>query len=222
MIVKGGNIFYYFIFSVIALVIALLRKDLRKEMLWAGLLSLPVLLIKPLISNDFFNVANQNSGIFWFMLQRAIIGFSFGALASAIYESVFHKRISPQRHPHRPKMIWLALGIVVFFAFYFLIRTSFVESVIAALVYDIVILLIIRKDLVWDLIFSGAMLGTLYLIIFSALFRGIPGDSANFWFSTGSIGLTLFSIPVEELIAVMLFGALWGPLYIAFKDLKEK
>lgn len=205
-----------------ALVIALFRKDLRREMLWAGLLALPILLIKPLISTDFMNVASQNGGIALFLLERAAISFSFGALASAIYESFLHKKITPKKHPHRPKMIWLALGIVVFIFFYFLIGTNFVLSVIAALVYDIVILLILRRDLIWDLIFSGAMLGVLYFIIFSVLYRGMPGDTHNFWFSDNSIGVTLLSVPVEEIVAVMLFGALWGPLYIVIKDLKEK
>ena len=191
-------------------------------MFWAGVLALPVLLIKPIVSTDFMNVADHNGGIFLFMLQRAIVSFSFGALASTIYELFFHKRITPQKHPHRPKMIWLVFGLLIFAIFYFLIKVDFVGSVIAALLYDIIILLIIRKDLIWDLIFSGFMLGILYFIIFSIIYRGIPGDIFNFWFSTNSVGVTLLSVPVEEVIAVMLFGGLFGPLYVAIKDLKEK
>jgi hypothetical protein len=82
-------------------------------------------------------------------------------------------------------------------------------------------ILVIRKDLVWDLLFSAFSMGVLYFLIFLVIYRGFPGEIQNLWFGSSLIGITLFSVPIEELLIVMLWGALWGPIYVVIKDLKE-
>lgn len=206
----------------LALIVFIIRKDLHREMIVAGLLALPVLLIKPLISSNFLDVATHNGGVFFFLLERALIGFFFGSLSSAIYELVFSKRISPAKHPLRPKMLSLLIGVLAFGITYLLFGVSFINSLILALAIDLILILFIRKDLVWDMIFSGTAMGILYLIIFVLTFRSFPGDISNLWFSGVTTGINLFSVPVEELFAVVLFGSLWGPIYVAIKDIKEK
>lgn len=221
--IHGGWMFFgWFLITILTIVVAFNKEELRSRMLWAGLLSLPLLLIKPLISDDFANLANSSDGILLFFLQRAIVAFSFAALAASIYEIFFHKKISPVRHPLRPKLIWLFSGLVIFVILKVIFDQSFIASLVAALVTDIVCILFLRKDLIWDAIFSGFSMSVLYLLIFIVTFRGFPGDLYNFWFTDHLTGITLFSLPIEELLAVMLYGALWGPLYIAIKDLKEK
>lgn len=187
-------------------------------MLLAGLLALPVLLLKPIISSNFYLVAESNGGIWLFLIEKIVLSFSFGALASSIYEIFFHKKITPIHHPLRKKLIWLFCGPVLFLISIIFFHQTFIWALLAGLILNLIIVLSIRKDLIWDAIFSGFFMGLLYFIIFTISYQGFPGDIRDLWFSETTIGITAFSIPVEELLCIFLFGAFWGPLYIAIKD----
>lgn len=212
----------WFIITILAITVALLRRDLLKEIVLAGFLALPILLIKPLISPNFYTVANSNGGFWLFLIEKIILSFSFGALASGIYEIFFHKRITPLKHPLRRKLIWLFSGPVIFIASTMIFQQSVALGLLLGLTVNLIIVLLIRTDLIWDAIFSGFAMGTLYFIIFAVSYSGFPGDIRQLWFSDVTVGITAFSLPIEELICVFLFGAFWGPLYIAIKDRKEK
>ena len=214
--------YIWYIIAVLALIVFVWRRDLRPKMLASGLLSLPILFIKPLIATDFSDFAGSEGGVGLFILNRAIISFSFGVLASALYEIFFHKHLTPLHHPHRPKLLYLLAGPVLFFLLYFLLPLPVVTALIISLLVDLAILAVIRFDLIWDVIFSGAAMGTLYLIIFVTAFSALPGDINNLWFSNQLSGANVFSLPIEELVCVALFGALFGPLYVAIKDFRER
>jgi len=212
----------WYIIAVLALVVFVWRKDLRHKMLFSGLLTLPILFIKPIIATDFSDVARADGGVWLFVLNRAIISFSFGVLASALYEIFFHKHITPIHHPHRPRLLYLLAGPILFFLLYYLLPLPVVTALIISLLIDIIMLAVIRFDLIWDVIFSGTIMGVLYLIIFTVAFGSLPGDLNNLWFSNQLSGANVFSLPIEELACVALFGALFGPLYIAIKDFRER
>ena len=214
--------YIWYIIAVLALIVFVWRRDLRPKMLASGLLSLPILFIKPLIATDFSDFAGSEGGVGLFILNRAIISFSFGVLASALYDIFFHKHLTPLHHPHRPKLLYLLAGPVLFFLLYFLLPLPVVTALIISLLVDLAILAVIRFDLIWDVIFSGAAMGTLYLIIFVTAFSALPGDINNLWFSNQLSGANVFSLPIEELVCVALFGALFGPLYVAIKDFRER
>ena len=214
--------YIWYIIAVLALIVFVWRRDLRPKMLASGLLSLPILFIKPLIATDFSDFAGSEGGVGLFILNRAIISFSFGVLASALYEIFFHKHLTPLHHPHRPKLLYLLAGPVLFFLLYFLLPLPVVTALIISLLVDLAILAVIRFDLIWDVIFSGAAMGTLYLIIFVTAFSALSGDINNLWFSNQLSGANVFSLPIEELVCVALFGALFGPLYVAIKDFRER
>ena len=196
----------------------LLRPDLRREMTIAGLLALPILLLKPLISSNFVQIAQNNGGIGLFLFERIVISFSFGALASSVYEIFFHKKITPLHHPLRKRLIALVSGPILFIILVLFFNQTVVFGLFMGLSINLIIVILIRKDLVWDTIFSGFSMGLLYFVIFAISYRGFPGDIRNLWFSGTTVGITIFSIPAEELLCVFLFGAFWGPLYIAIKD----
>ncbi len=208
-------------FVIIAAAIFYIRKDLRRQMIWAGLYSLPLLLIVPITSHNFLAIAEQNGGVWLFLLQRIILSFSFGAVAAALYEGLLQRHFTPSPHPQRRHFLWLTTGIFVFFLAHWVLHLSFILSIILSLGIDIIFVLAFRRDLLTDLLFSGLGMGVLYLVIFTVVNPTVPGDFANFWFSEQITGLTVLSIPIEELIAVFLFGALWGPLYVAVKGLRE-
>lgn len=212
---------YWYIIIIPFLGLFLTRKDLRREMIISGLLSIPILIIKPALSPHFFDQLNFGQ-TFIFFLTRLIVGFCIGAIASAIYETFFHKILTPERHPHRQKLLYLLTGPILLFLLFLVFKVNFAYAIAASLLLDIIVLIFIRADLIWDMIFSAFSMATLYVVIFLISFRALPGDLNDFWFLDRLSSFVIFSIPVEEIIIVMLFGALWGPLYVAIKDYREK
>lgn len=213
---------FWYVITILALVIAFFRRDLIREMILAGLLAIPILFLKPLISTNFFQIAENNGGLLLFIFERVILSFSFGAVASSVYEIFFHKKITPLKHPQRKKLIYLFVGLIVFLALVLVFKQSVALSLSVGLLLNLIVVLSVRTDLVWDTIFSGFLMGVLYFMIFALSYRGLPGDIRNLWFSDVTIGITAFSLPIEELLCVFLFGAFFGPLYVAIKDKKEK
>ncbi len=209
---------FWFVLPIFALLVAIVRKDLRFQMFLAAVLSIPILIIKPLTDPNFLQII-AGLDLIIFFAARLIIVASFAALAAAVYELFFHNKISPVPHSQRPRLLWLLSGLL-FLAILLLLGQSFIVAILAALLVDLIIVIILRPGLIWDVIFSGFFMGFLYLFIYLIAFRGFPGGLNNIWFTDRLSGLTLWSLPVEELLAVVLFGALVGPLYTAIKTLK--
>lgn len=188
------------------------RPDLRGPMLWGGLLAIPVLLAFPLT----FHFLH-----FPFGLVRLLTLFMFGALAAAAYEIVFRKFFRLHTRSRRP-LLWMLLGPVVFLLGV-MTTADTVGPLIFALFVEVGLILALRRDLVWDVLFSGGVMAVFYFIVVLILVRvlGAPVGSSTLVQTTFS-GFAWLGVPIEELIAVALFGALWGPMYPAFKDLKLK
>ncbi len=198
--------------TLLTAVIGYVRPDLRRSMFWAGLLAIPVLLAFPLT----FHFIN-----FPFGLLRLLTLFMFGAVAAAIYELVFSKYFRMPGRSRQP-LLWMLIGPVVFL-FGVMLAGQTIGPLVVALLLEIGLVIAFRRDLLWDLVFSGGAMAVLYVLVVVILIRvvGTPTGS-NFIAGSNFSGVTLWGIPWEEILAVALFGALWGPMYPAFKDMKLK
>ncbi len=201
-----------FIPTVLAATGAYLRPDLRRPMLWGGLLAVPILLVFPLT----FHFLH-----FPFGLLRLVTLFMFGAVAAAAYEVLFSKHFKLHSRSRQP-LLWLLVGPIIFLVGV-MSTAETVSPLICALLVEVGIVVAFRRDLVWDVLFSGAAMALFYVSSTFLLVRilGVPSNLGVLAETTFS-GFTLLGIPVEEIVAVALFGALWGPMYPAFKDLKLK
>jgi len=212
---------YWYLIIGIYLALLYLRHDLRKLMLFFGIFALPCIVIWPMISMDFSNIVDSN-GIFIFILARVMITFAVSGILLVIYETYFHKFFNLLNKPYRQKLIWLFFSIIVFFVLHYLFNFNLALSLIGSLALNLLMVLLINAMLVWDLIFSAVGMGVAYLVIFIITFANLPGDVISFWLTQNLSGINLFSLPIEELLIIIAFGALWGPVYVAFKDIREK
>lgn len=196
--------------TMIAAIIAYMRRDLRSSMLWAGLLAVPVLLGFPLT----FHLLR-----FPFGLLRLLTLFSFGAVAAAVYELLFSKYFRLKKRSRRPLLIMLAGPVIVLLGTMAFGQT--IGPLVFALLLEIALIVIFRRDLLWDLLFSGFAMAILYtlLVIIATRVLGAPIGS-SLLDATAFSGVVVLGIPLEEVAAIALFGALWGPMYPAFKDMK--
>ncbi len=189
---------------------AYLRPDVRRPMIWGGLLAVPVLLAFPLT----FHFIN-----FPFGLLRLLTLFMLGALAAAAYEVIFSRFFKLHDRSREP-LLWMLVGPIVFLLGV-MTTSETVGPLIFALLFEVGLIIALRRDLLWDVLFSGGAMALFYVIVVFALVRllGAPVGYSAIVDTTFS-GYTLIGIPIEEVAAVALFGALWGPMYPAFKDLR--
>ena len=212
-------VIFLIVFGVLTILVAFMRPDLRKELLWGGLIALPVLLISPLL--------NYRSGLpvtvpdFALWLEQAGTAFCVGALASVLYKVALRRFITPVAHPNRRPLRLLLAGPALLALSVLILPKHFGSELLFALLLDVILLLVLRSDLFWDFLFSALAMGGLYIILYLFVRGSLPGIDTALWFSTGFTGLTTFGLPIEELLGIFLFGGLWGPLYIAFKGYEE-
>src|SRR5262245_59344081 len=156
---------YWYIFVIIAAATFAWRKDLRREMVWAGSLALPILLFPVIINRSFSALRVDTLSAF---IERGLLIFSLGAIASVLYEVLLGKTLSPQRHPDRQQMWWLSSGLVVFSIAFFGGQQSVLTSLLAGLGIDVIVIMLVRRDLIWDSVVSGTGLALLYGAAFFA------------------------------------------------------
>lgn len=189
------------------------RKDLKKPMLWAGILSVPLFCFKPLMSSFVL----EEVGVYWpYLVWTIVSGFFFGGIAAVIFEVLFHKKLKIVPHPHRFHLNWLIAGPVAFTLSKVGLGLSFALSIALGFFAQLLVLLYFRKDLLWDAIISGLFMGLVYLGFHYFFLSSMQGDISSFWFSDLS-GILFFNIPIEEAVVVFAFGMLWGPLYEGIK-----
>lgn len=188
------------------------RHDLQKVMLWTGSLSFPLFLLKFILVPNLFNKVSNTDLYFLFLVEAAVFGFAFGGIAAVLFEILFHQKLKIVAHPHRHHLSWLIFGPLVFFGSYFILDLSFAICIFFGFLTQALILLFMRKDLLWDSLVSGIFLSLVYVIYYYLFFSVVPGQISTIWL-TDLTGIIIFGLPVEELLAIFAFGLLWGPLY---------
>lgn len=194
---------------------------LWRVMLLAGILALPALLLKPLFVSDFLAILHTGSGVVSFFAGQALVAIVGGGLVLGLYERFLHPHVSPREHPVRSKLKYLFGGFILFFILRLGFDLPFGLCVVLGALTNLGVLLYWERSLFWDFMFSSVGYGLLYCVIFILTAAGLPGDLQRLWFTDAVIGITFYGLPVEELLAVFLFGALVGPVYVGLKDNRQ-
>lgn len=190
------------VLGLIAVGIAFSFPKLRREMFWAGILCLPLLGLTVLR---------------WpLAMSEIILLFSTGAILSVIYESFLARHFRFEQQPSRSQLTFLLLGPIVF-VFGLIIGGSVFGWLAAAISLNFLVVFGLSKQLIWDAIFSSVMMGLLYIFLFSILPKAVFAS-----FLIDPSGVNVFGVPLEGHMLVFLFGLLWGPVYVAAKDLGKR
>ncbi len=216
------------------LLIFLLRKDLRKEMLSisimfgiAGLLSEPIYAYdwwKPLtITNttigieDFlfgFTVAGISSSIYLFLTKKKLVGHRKFL--------VFHEKEYMGKNKFRFWAEALSIATLFFVSFFVLKLHSFWASLIAILIPTFYIWYK-RPDLILDSLLSGFII-VLVAIVGSFWFSELitPGWVDHTWLWDNLSGYVIAKAPLEDIIWFFITGLLIAPYYAYWQDLDIK
>ena len=200
------------------------RKDLRFKMIISSLAVLPF---------AFFDYYSQPSywhpQTFWNIpigIEGFLAGFSFGGIASVLYEEILNKHLRKIRETKKKQFEHLIIPTIVigisFIAFVFL-KMNMMHALMTGLLAGIVFLILMGKDLFVPLLFSGIFFGFFYLIVLFIWLRMFP-DAFYWWNLNIFWNITLLGIPLGEVLFGFLYGAFWGPVYeflFGYKEVKS-
>lgn len=210
------------IFSIIWLILYFHRKELRREMIVMSILVAILGLFSEYLwwTKDWWRpltITGTRIGI-----EDLLLGFTNGGIAAVLYEEIFKKRIykfKPRDH-NLSLVLIIALSYFIFLImFYILGLTSFIATAAVQIIIGS-ILIVLRKDLVYDAFLTGVCLVIVALPIYVLLEYLSPGFIESTWVWSNLSGITFMKIPIEDLIFYFLAGFSIAPFYLYWKNEK--
>lgn len=208
-------------FLAVWLLFFFLRKDLRKEMWWVSLATMPLGLTEPLFVPEYWNPPTlfdlaQKTG---FDIESLIFCFSIGGVGSVIYKLIYKTQIlsvseSEKLHKrHRWHKLILVTPIVVFLLLAILTPLDHIYCGVLAMSLGALASLYCRPDLKYKIFVGGALFLGFYAILFLSLIWVLPNYVTHVWNLNALTGIMIFGVPVEEFLFAFSFGMLWSSLY---------
>lgn len=192
------------------LIFFLIRKDLRKEMLWASLIVgvLGLIAEKQWYTQDWVNPTTLTNTVIG--IEDFILGFSSGGIAAVIFKDIF-KIDDYNCKLHRVKNHWkmiviFLIGLVItdsIFRF-FGVFTFYANLIGFGLIALIMILQ--RLDLFKEAMVGGLLLVLVSLPIYWITFYIFPTWRDAYWRIESISGVNFLSVPYEDLVWWFLAG----------------
>jgi hypothetical protein len=206
-----GSIFGCIIF----LFICQKRKDLRYRMIIAGtIIGIFGIFYEYVFFQDYWNPPLLFKFGLFGGIEDFLFGLGFGGIGVVIYDVVFHKKFSQVKHPQTwiIPIVILSEFLSVYLCFNFLGMNSIYASAIGFII-PIIIIILSRKDLIREIIFSSVLAGLFLILGEIILLYLVPSYLEKYFFLHGKVILIFGIAPITELIWGICFGAVVGPMY---------
>jgi len=215
------------------LIIFFFFKKIRKIILYNGLLYvgllIPLFWLHKLLKN-FFNISEMYNPAYWYPntlfnlnnitsgcgIEDALFMFLFGGIVAIIYDLVTKNKIEKTQTllPYLPISIFLISYILLSFTkinpIYLLIIPSFLGAIA---------LIIIRKDLIKNAVYSSILFTLFYFIAF-LIFNQIFPYFVNDFYNQNAISFFVLGVPFEDILYALSFSMMWAPMYKFIKGYK--
>jgi hypothetical protein len=215
-LVKMISLYLVYVLIALAALLLIFERKFTKEMLWLGLLSLPAVAIQPLVAPGFAQVLLSQ-----YLAVNLLTCFSLGVVAAAVYGRFLRHHFTSITQDSRRHLAGLFIGPVLAILLY--LTTDLALSWILTISFGVVLIAaaVLFADLIWDVWYSCVLMAAHYVLLLLAIYRAAPTAVADYWFGTTTLGVNLLGIPFELLVVALLFGSLWGPIYVAIKEIRH-
>lgn len=221
-----------FLLFLIWLFLFIIRKDLRKPMIWTGVVYSSVLICgflawfflsqyfylgEPIIPGywnpeTLFNLGRITGGL---AIEDIFFMFFVGGIATSIYDFLFGKRISLKKS-YKPHMKVLVIAGITVFLFVITLKfhnLNLIYGLIIPSFIGAICLWIDRRDLIKHSILGGFVFLFLYILAYNLYLLIFPNFIFDFYALHNLSGLIILGIPIEEYLYAFSFGMMWAPLY---------
>lgn len=193
----------------------------RRSAMWkTSLFMMPFGLTEPLFVPEYWNPPSlfdlaQRTG---FDIESLIFSFAIGGIGAVLYNLVTGRQLQKisahERHDprHRFHKIALVLPFVLFPLLYFLPWNP-IYAGIAAMAAGAAATVLCRPDLARNILIGGALFLGLYTVFLVGLEWTASGYIERVWNLEALSGVTVYGLPLEELLFGFGFGLFWSGLY---------
>lgn len=205
------------------------KKDLRRKMVWSGIVCTVILTIAFIVLRILFFLGLNDSSIvpdYWnpdtlfnlgritggYAIEDVLFTFLFGGLAGFIYEFITRKEVKIKKTKRHNKNALIAF-IVAGGLFYSIFDINIIYSLIVGGSVSTLIIWIERSDLIKHSLYGGLSFLVIYFLAF-LLFDTIFPDFITRVYNLRDIsGILILGVPLEELLFAIIFGSNWSPIY---------
>lgn len=195
----------------------------RRTMMWTSLFTAPFGLTEPLFVPEYWNPPSlfdlaQRTG---FDIESLIFCFGIGGVGAVLYNVFTGKDIAVVSHEehcsprHRYHRLALASPFLLFPLLYFWPWNPIYPG-IAAMAVGTVATTLCRPDLATKTWVGGALFLVYYIIFLTGLEWSAPGYIDRVWNLDALSGISIFHMPLEELLFAISFGIYWSGAYEHF------
>jgi energy-converting hydrogenase Eha subunit A len=197
------------------------RPDLRRQILWISLGTMPLGLTEPVFVPAYWNPPTlldlaRRTG---FDLESLLFSFAIGGIVFAAYDAltgtapadIMHAERHHLRHRYHRAAVLAAPA--VFLGLLAVTRLNPIYAAALGLVVGFLATLYCRSDLWAKMLVSGALFLLLYFVVFAAFNLAFPGYVAAVWNLPALSRVFVAGVPLEELIFAFTFGLYWSSVY---------
>ncbi len=202
-------------------IIWIVKPLLRKEMIWASILTTPFGLTEPLFVPEYWNPPSlfNLAATTGFDIESLIFCFAVGGIGAVLYEFVIkvkHQKMNKKEmhcKRHRFHILALTSPLLVFLPLLLFTHLNPIYSASIALFVGSIAAMLCRSDLKNKIIIGGVLFLLLYFVFFLSFTLVYPHIVQQVWNLQAISGILILGIPLEELMYAFTFGMLWSSVY---------
>lgn len=192
----------------------------RRPMLMTSVFTAPFGLTEPLFVPEYWNPPSlfdlaQKTG---FDIESLIFTFGIGGVGAVFYNVLTGRRLqrveAAERRHHRHRLHLAALLVpVVAFPLLYLLPWNAIYPGVLAMLAGAISAVLCRPDLKLKTLVGGCIFLGYYLLFMLALKWLAPGYIESVWNLDALTGISIYGVPLEELLFGFAFGAYWAGVY---------
>lgn len=212
------------IFLSVWIIFFVLRKDLRKEMIFGSLLAAPFGLIESLWVPEYWNPPSLFNlmSLHGFGVESLLFFFICGGISAVVFEIFSGERIVKMKGKNK-FLFWSYLpAILVFFILDFIFPENTIHILVIALLFASFMVALKRKDLISQMIFGGISFAAIYFLFFFIFSRIYPDYVSSVYSLENMFGIIILGVPLEEILVSFSAGAVWSCFYESIMGYRTK
>ncbi len=206
-------------FLVIWLILFILNKNSRKEMLiMSSIFAVAGPVADILYTKDWWRPLTITNTVIG--PEALLVGFMIGGIASVVYTSLIRGGIKILKASGKKELAknlnfvyMILISVLIFFGSFYLLKFNSLLATSFALSIPTIFIWIKRKDLIINSLITGMLLVVIASLVYTFLELLTPGWINAFWFFKNIPNVVIFNLPADDIIWYFLAGLFVGPLY---------
>lgn len=201
-----------------------LRKDLRREIIFGSLLALPFGFAEFLLVPEYWNPPSLFNLIerYGVGLESFLFFFTAGGIAAVAYEVIARKRTIKIKPKGKLLFLPYLIVVLVFVVLELILPSKTAYNAIFTLLLAAIIIAIKRRDLIVQIVLGAVFFGLIYFLLLFVFNRLFPGFIVKTYTLENLWGIMILGVPLEEIVFGFSGGACWSTFFEYIRGYRTK